>query len=81
MTTIKLRKDSIAQMIEIIATLEIEDKVKLWQWLEKDIRQSQQPWLKTAGIFEEDPHFDEVKQFISEYRQEIDEIEEYLTLL
>lgn len=76
MTTIKPRKYSINQMIEIIATLEIDDKVKLWQWLEKDIWQSQPPWLKTAGIFEEDPHFDDVQQFISEYRQEVDEIEE-----
>ncbi len=76
MTTVKQKKYSVEQMIEIIATLEREDKVKLWQWLEKDIKQSQQPWLKTAGIFEKDPHFDEVEQFITEYRQEIDKIEE-----
>jgi hypothetical protein len=76
MTTIKPRKYSIDQMIEIIATLKIDDKVKLWQWLEKDIKQSQSPWVKTAGIFEEDPHFNEVQQFISDYRQEIDQIEE-----
>ncbi len=73
MTTIKQKKYSLDEMIYIIATLEAKDKVKLWQWLEKDIKQSQPSWLKTAGIFKEDPHFDEIQQFISDYHQEIDE--------
>lgn len=32
--------------------------------------------LKTAGIFQDDPHFEDVKHYINEYRQEIEAIEE-----
>jgi hypothetical protein len=34
--------------------------------------------MKFAGMFEDDPHFDEVQEYIEEYRRELDaEIEEY----
>ncbi|ACK66351.1 hypothetical protein PCC8801_2335 [Rippkaea orientalis PCC 8801] len=76
MTTTKSKNSSIDHIIEIIGTLSIEDKVKLCQWLEQEITASKQPWLKTVGIFKQDCQFDDVQQFIHEYRQEIDEIEE-----
>jgi hypothetical protein len=30
------------------------------------------PWMKFAGIFKDDPQFDEFQQCIQDYRQEID---------
>jgi hypothetical protein len=79
MTTTKPKKCPLESVIEIITTLDMEDKLKLWQWLEQEITKSQQPWLKTAGIFRDDPHFDDVQNYINEYRQEIDEIEESMS--
>ncbi len=76
MTNTQSKKYSIDQIREIIATLTPEDQVKLWQWLGEEINPSQQPWLKTAGIFKDDPHFEDVKRYINEYRQEIEESEE-----
>lgn len=79
MSTTKPKKYPLESVIEIITTLDMEDKLKLWQWLEQEIAKSQQPWLKTAGIFRDDPHFEDVKHYINEYRQEIDEIEESIS--
>ncbi len=76
MTNTQSKKYSIDQIREIIAILTPEDQVKLWQWLGEEINPSQQPWLKTAGIFKDDPHFEDVKHYINEYRQEIEESEE-----
>jgi hypothetical protein len=39
---------------------------------------SKHPWMKFAGIFKDDPTFDEVQAYIEQYRRELDaEIEEY----
>ncbi|MDB9534954.1 hypothetical protein PN451_03670 [Dolichospermum planctonicum CS-1226] len=46
--------------------------------LEIEPAKTEHPWLKFAGMFEDDPHFDEVQQYIAEYRRELDtEMEEY----
>lgn len=76
MNTTKTQKYSIEQVMEIISILTPEEQVKLWQWLGEEINVSQQPWLKSAGIFQDDPHFEDVKHYINEYRQEIADIEE-----
>jgi hypothetical protein len=36
------------------------------------VQQSENPWMKFAGIFKDDPHFDEVQQSIQDYRREAD---------
>lgn len=33
---------------------------------------TENPWMKFAGMFEDDPHFEEVQQYITEYRCELD---------
>ncbi|KAB8331584.1 type II toxin-antitoxin system HicB family antitoxin [Scytonema tolypothrichoides VB-61278] len=39
---------------------------------------SEHPWMKFAGIFKDDPQFDEVLAYIEEYRRELDaQMEEY----
>ncbi|MGL6139162.1 MAG: type II toxin-antitoxin system HicB family antitoxin [Planktothrix sp.] len=44
--------------------------------LEIEIPQPEHPWIKLAGIFENDPQFDEFLQAIQDYRNEIDAEEE-----
>ena len=36
------------------------------------IMQSANPWIKFAGVFKDDPMFDDMLESIAEYRQEID---------
>ena len=46
--------------------------------LEIEPVKTEHPWMKFAGMFEDDPYFDEVQEYIEEYRRELDaEIEEY----
>jgi predicted RNase H-like HicB family nuclease len=46
--------------------------------LEIEPVKTEHPWMKFAGMFEDDSHFDEVQEYIEEYRRELDaEIEEY----
>ncbi|VXD21844.1 conserved hypothetical protein [Planktothrix serta PCC 8927] len=44
--------------------------------LEIEVPKTEHPWLKFAGIFENDPQFDEFLQAIQDYRNEIDAEEE-----
>jgi predicted RNase H-like HicB family nuclease len=46
--------------------------------LEIEPVKTEHPWMKFAGMFEDDTHFDEVQEYIEEYRRELDaEMEEY----
>jgi predicted RNase H-like HicB family nuclease len=46
--------------------------------LEIEPVKTEHPWMKFAGMFEDDLHFDEVQEYIEEYRRELDaEMEEY----
>jgi hypothetical protein len=36
------------------------------------VEQAENPWMKDAGIFEDDPTFDEVLEEIAIYRRELD---------
>lgn len=46
--------------------------------LELEIPQSQHPWLKFAGMFQDDPDFEDVLADIENYRRKIDEnMQEY----
>ena len=63
----------------------LNNLIQLFQAIEPEIvtleiepAKTDHPWLKFAGMFEDDPHFDEVQQYIAEYRRELDaEMEEY----
>ncbi len=37
------------------------------------IPDSENPWVKQAGVFKDDPTFDEWQQAIAEYRRQVDE--------
>ena len=46
--------------------------------LEIEIPQSEHPWMKFAGMFKDDPNFEDVLADIKSYRREIDEnMQEY----
>jgi len=46
--------------------------------LEIELPQPENPWLRFAGIFKDDPYFDQMLESIAEYRREKDaELEEY----
>ncbi len=44
--------------------------------LEIEINKPEDPWMKFAGMFKDDPQFDEFLQAIQDYRNEIDAEEE-----
>lgn len=44
--------------------------------LEIEINKPKDPWMKFAGMFKDDPQFDEFLQAIQDYRNEIDAEEE-----
>jgi len=46
--------------------------------LEIEPAKTEHPWMRFAGMFQDDPQFDEVLEYIEEYRRELDaEMEEY----
>ncbi len=46
--------------------------------LEIEVSQKENPWLKMAGKYRDDPHFDQMLENIAEYRREKDaELEDY----
>jgi predicted RNase H-like HicB family nuclease len=46
--------------------------------LEIEPAKTEHPWMKFAGMFQDDPQFDEALEYIEEYRRELDaEMEEY----
>ena len=34
--------------------------------------QIENPWMKIAGKYKDDPHFDQMLEYIEEYRRELD---------
>ncbi|MEH2389851.1 MAG: hypothetical protein V7K14_29645 [Nostoc sp.] len=40
--------------------------------LEIEAPKVENPWLKIAGMFKDDPQFDEMLEYIEEYRRELD---------
>lgn len=69
------REEAIANLRELItARLQKAEIVSL----EIDIPKPEHPWMKFAGMFKDDPDFDEVMAFIEEDRRQLDaEMEAY----
>jgi hypothetical protein len=46
--------------------------------LEMEAPKTENPWMKFAGMYKDDPQFDQMLEYIEEYRRELDaEMEEY----
>ena len=65
---------NIKNLLNSIETLSSEDKTLLIQQLQnkKGYILSSNPWIKYAGIFKDEPQFDEFLTEIESYRQELD---------
>ena len=65
---------NIKNILNSIETLSPEDKILLIQKLQenKDNTLSDNPWIKLAGKYENDPMYDEVLFYIEKYRHELD---------
>jgi hypothetical protein len=58
-------------------TTEAEARLKAGaELITLDIGPTEHPWLKFAGMFKDDPMFDEWKQAIEEYRDQVDKEDE-----
>jgi predicted RNase H-like HicB family nuclease len=58
-------KTRVAARLETAEILSLEIQASL-------SRKNEKPWMQYAGVFKDDPHFDEFQQSIQDYRQEID---------
>ena len=70
---------NVKNILNSIETLSPEDKTLLVQQLQnkKEDIASDNPWIKYAGMFKDDPQFDEFLAEMESYRQELDnEIEQ-----
>jgi len=69
------REEAIARLRELVAArLEKAEVVSM----EVEPPQKEHPWMKFAGMFKDDPYFDEMMEFIEEDRRRLDaEMEAY----
>ena len=71
----KTRSRAISNLQELVNSQLIEAEIAT---VELKSNLSDSPWVRFAGMFKDDPQFDEVLAYIEEYRQELDaETEEY----
>jgi predicted RNase H-like HicB family nuclease len=56
---------------QVVARLEKAEILSL-ELQPPSVQQPENPWMKFAGAFKDDPHFDEVQQSIQDYRREAD---------
>ncbi|NET15918.1 MAG: hypothetical protein F6K08_25390 [Okeania sp. SIO1H6] len=66
--------NNIKNILKSIEILSPEDKILLVQQLQnkKENISSDNPWIKYAGMFKDDPQFDEFLGEMESYRQELD---------
>jgi predicted RNase H-like HicB family nuclease len=56
---------------QVVARLEKAEILSL-ELQPPPVQQPENPWMKFAGAFKDDPHFDEFQQAIQDYRREVD---------
>lgn len=56
---------------QVVARLETAEILSL-ELQSSPAQQPENPWMKFAGAFKDDPHFDEFQQSIQDYRLEVD---------
>jgi predicted RNase H-like HicB family nuclease len=56
---------------QVVARLEKAEILSL-ELQPPPVQQPENPWMKFAGAFKDDPHFDEFQQAIQDYRREAD---------
>ncbi|MBD2775852.1 hypothetical protein [Iningainema tapete] len=78
-----MNTQSIQRIIKLIEALSQEDQALLFDQLHQRILDKQHqenlhpyatdnPWIRLAGKYQDDPDYDEVLAYIQEYRRELD---------
>jgi hypothetical protein len=62
---------TVEQVIALVKQLPLEGKKAIFEVLEKELVDKDNPWLKMAGKYKNDPQFDEMLAYIEIDRQEI----------
>ena len=58
---------------------EVQDRLKNGaEVVSLEVSDNDNPWLKAAGMYKDDPVFDEWQQAIAEYRDQIEKDDDYL---
>ena len=63
---------TIEQVISLVQQLPPEGKKKVLAILQSEQMETEHPWVKFAGKYQNDTQFNEMLQYIEEERQEID---------
>ncbi|NES83770.1 MAG: hypothetical protein F6K10_21470 [Moorea sp. SIO2B7] len=67
---------TVEQIIALVKQLPREGKKAVFEVLQKELGDKENPWLKLAGKYQQDPQFDEMLAYIEAERQEIHTQEE-----
>lgn len=67
---------TVEQVIALVKQLPIEGKKAIFELLQNELVDEENPWLKLAGKYKDDPQFDEMLAYIEAERQEMDAQEE-----
>ncbi|WP_242046321.1 MULTISPECIES: hypothetical protein [Calothrix] len=67
---------TVEQVIALVQQLPIEGKKAIFELLQKELVDGDNPWLKLAGKYKDDPQFDEMLAYIEAERKELDAQEE-----
>lgn len=71
-------KEEALQQLQEIVNQQLRDREIVSLEIEVPVPQAEHPWMQFAGMFKDDPDFDEFLEFIEEDRRQLDlEMEEY----
>ncbi|MGK7947786.1 MAG: hypothetical protein AB4368_02995 [Xenococcaceae cyanobacterium] len=64
---------TIEQVIKLVEQLRPEEKKKILEILQLEIRETEHPWQNFAGKYQNDPQFDDMLAYIESERLKIDD--------
>ncbi len=63
---------TVEQVIALVKQLPLEGKQAIFEVLQNELMDQENPWLKLAGKYKDDTQFDEMLAYIEAERQELD---------
>ena len=67
---------TVEQVIALVKQLPLEGKKAVFEVLQDELVDKENPWLKLAGKYKDDPQFEQMLAYIEAERQELDVQEE-----
>ncbi|NEO71629.1 hypothetical protein [Moorena sp. SIO3H5] len=67
---------TVEQVIMLVQQLPLEGKKAVFKVLQKELINQENPWIKLAGKYQDDPQFEEMLAYIEADRQELNDQEE-----